>query len=609
MKQREEVSREVLRSLSRRAPIAGADQGSPARMRPRAVWRASAGARLLALGTWIGLAAELALGSVWDLVRGRGGPEARAQRLGRALLRRGPIPSRFAQFAARRLELLDLPYLDVLGRLRDVAPPMPLEVATARAARAAGAPFDEVYETFDPVPITSTAAACAYQAVLRDGERVVVKVRRPEAPGRFSAHLWAIGRLAWTLEAISLVRPGSFRQILNELQDMATGDLDFRGVARSHRIYRRRARRDRTRVVTAARVHHALSDDDVTVSEFVSGVRLSELIAARRAGDLLTLGALAEQGIDARRTARRLLQCGWWSYFEGLLFNSENEPGELVVRPGGEIVFVDMGDCGHTTPTNQRLQRRILERMWRNDVGGAADTAVQLLSPLPFIDVHEFKKAIEAQLWTQLFAMRDRRAPAYDRTSAGVWLSILECAHDFGVPVRLETVQMMRSSATLDRLVAELWPDLRYFREFERYLRRSRRRAARRQRRDLQKKAVEPLAVHLLSAAEEISTTATRLAFWVETATRNPPVDFMAVSKKASYVASVVLRFASGALGLVLVVALARQLLPGLGGEADLLALLGAELRSGWFIGLLVTLAVVMLRRILFRLDDKDRDP
>ncbi len=608
MRSPEEATRATLRSLARRDPIQEADPGTPSRMRSRAPWTVPLGLRIRVLLGWLSLGPELALGALWDLLRGRGGPEARAARLCRGLTRRGPTYARFGQFAARRLELLSPPYQAALGRLKDVAPPMPVELATARAASAAGVDFAEIYAVFDPVPIASTAAACAYQAILTDERKVVVKVRRPEALAAFGAHLFAVGVIAWTLEATSLVRPGSFRQVINELREMATGDLDFRGVARSHRIFRKRARQDRVRAVSAARVHHRLSSDDVTVSEFVSGIRCSEVVAARRSKDLAPMARLHELGVDPQLTARRLLQASWWSFFEGLLFNVETSPAEIVVRPGGRVVYVDLGDCGHTTPANQRLQRRILERMWRNDVGGAAESAVQLLSPMPFIDVYEFKKAIEARLWTQLYAMRDRKAPPQDRTGAGIWLAILECAHDFGVPVRMETVQMMRASAMIDALVADLWPGVNYFREFERYLRRARKRSARRVFRRASKVAGESPVVQILSTAEEVSAAATRLSFWVETATRNPPVDFMAVSKKASYVASVLLRFASILLGLVLVVAVANMAFPSLGAPSDLRALLLAALSNGWFIALVTLLGVAVLRRILFRLDDMDRD-
>lgn len=607
MRAPEDATGATLRSLSRRSPIAEGDAGSPTRMRARASWNAPISLRIRAVVAWVLLGVSVGIGAAFDLLRGRGGSEARAARLCRGLMRMGPIPARFGQFAARRIELLPPAYLLALSRIRDVAPPMPVSVATARAEVAAGAPLATVYTVFDPEPIVSTAAACAYQAVLTDESKVVVKVRRPEAASAFAAHLFAIGLLAWILEATSLVRPGSFRQILNELRDMATGDIDFRGVARSHRIFRKRARQDGLRAVTAARIYHRYSSDDVTVSEFVSGIRTSEIVAARQYGDTYALGRLANMDIDPRRVARRLLQASWWSYFEGLVFNVEISPGEIVVRPGGRIVYVDLGDCGHTTRDNQRLQLRILDRMWRNDVGGAADAAIQLLSPLPFIDVYEFKKAIEARLWAVLFAMRDRRAPPQERTSAGIWLSILECANAAGVPVRLETVQMMRATAANDALVAELWPRIRYFREFERYLRRARHRAARRVERDAVKVANDGLLTRALASAEEVSAAASRLSFWVETATRNPPVDFMAVSKKASYVASVVLRFSA----LLALLFLAYALLGGrerLRGGVDLGALLGIALHNPWFIAFTLVLGAITLRRILYRLDDMDRD-
>ena len=74
----------------------------------------------------------------------------------------------------------------------DQAPAFPTEKAIAIIERNLGRPLGEVFEVFDPEPIGSASLACVYQAQLKTGERVAVKVRRPGIGPLIAADLRAM---------------------------------------------------------------------------------------------------------------------------------------------------------------------------------------------------------------------------------------------------------------------------------------------------------------------------------------------------------------------------------------------------------------------------------
>src|SRR5438094_678283 len=67
------------------------------------------------------------------------------------------------------------------GQEPPAAAPIALEVAVERMETAAGAPLASFLSKLDPTPIDSTAIACTYQGMLLDGERVILRVLRPDA--------------------------------------------------------------------------------------------------------------------------------------------------------------------------------------------------------------------------------------------------------------------------------------------------------------------------------------------------------------------------------------------------------------------------------------------
>ena len=66
---------------------------------------------------------------------------------------------------------------------------MPAGVAQEIIGRELGASVEEVFASFDPVPLGSASIGQVHRAVLRGGETVAIKVQRPKAPRRVAGDL------------------------------------------------------------------------------------------------------------------------------------------------------------------------------------------------------------------------------------------------------------------------------------------------------------------------------------------------------------------------------------------------------------------------------------
>ena len=101
----------------------------------------------------------------------------------------GPTFVKFGQVLSTRSDILPEGVLSELQKLQDTAKPMPAGVAQRIIERELGAPVEELFASFDPVPLGSASIGQVHKAVLRSGETVAVKVQRPEAPGRVAGDL------------------------------------------------------------------------------------------------------------------------------------------------------------------------------------------------------------------------------------------------------------------------------------------------------------------------------------------------------------------------------------------------------------------------------------
>ena len=114
-------------------------------------------------------------GNLRDVILRRDSVERRAVRLRLVFEGAGPTFAKLAQQLSMRVDMLPYAYCVELAKMLDQASPIWTEQAIEIIERNLARPLEDVFETFDPIPIGSASLACVYQARLKTGDRVAVK--------------------------------------------------------------------------------------------------------------------------------------------------------------------------------------------------------------------------------------------------------------------------------------------------------------------------------------------------------------------------------------------------------------------------------------------------
>ncbi|HYV43411.1 MAG TPA: AarF/UbiB family protein [Myxococcaceae bacterium] len=564
--------------------------------------------------------------SLWDRLRGRREPKYFGIRLRKLFEEMGGTAIKVGQQLSVRVDLFPLEVCHELAVLRDKVPPFDfedakelIEVALGRNVNKDRVPLEEIFEAFDPSPIGSASIACVYQAVLKNGDRVAVKVRRPNVLTSFGSDLGVVDVVTRLVEALAIVPPQFFKNLRLELRSMLVQELDFNQEARFQRLFRHYAKKDGLKWLTSPKVYVELSSTDVMTSEFVEGYWCDEILKAHEVGDQRALAELRDMGITPKRVGVRLMWYSFWARYEALFFHSDPHPGNILIQRDCKIVFVDFGSCGTTSRKSRLAQFMMLDRMSYNDVSGTVEAAVSTLEPLPFIDIYELKKEVEAHFWDWLFAFRDKKAEWWERTTAGIWFALLEITRKRSIPVGLETLRLARSLLLVDTLCFELDPQMVSPDEFRKYLRTAARRGARRVYKRNLREPVNSMIDNFVWQGDDIVSRGRYMAWQAERIVGDAPNQFAYAISKGMYILSVMLQIG----GLVAVAGgltalYVRYAPPRVGGltledaqqhpwEGTLHGLFKV-LQHPASIAVLVVLAWVALRRIWFRLRDLDVD-
>lgn len=268
----------------------------------------------------------------WDEVEKHTMP----QRLRMAFSELGPSFIKFAQLLSSRPDLITAEYADEFKKLQDKVPSFSSESAGRIIEAEFGKPIDEIFVDFEDVPVAAASIAQVHNAVLKTGEKVIVKIQRPgirEVIETDIAILSAIARLI--LRYIPESRYFNPQGIVNEFSRSVRKEIDFVAEARNAMRFRKNFEEDDDVCIPV--VYSDFLTQKVIVMERLKGVRIDDIEGI----DLL--------GVDRKEIAKKGVNAYFKMIFEDGFFHADPHPGNIFVMNDGRIGLIDFGIVGWLT--------------------------------------------------------------------------------------------------------------------------------------------------------------------------------------------------------------------------------------------------------------------
>ena len=308
--------------------------------------------------------ARVVLGDKDDLVDATG-PE----RIVAMLEQLGPTYVKIGQMMASRADILPANWISELSKLQSEAAPFGYDDVVAIVTKELGAPPEELYSTFDPIPFAAASTAQVHEARLHDGTLVAVKVQRPRIQAKTQADLGVIQELAGVAERrFAVARKVGLKGIVAEFAQGVLKELDYRNEA-----YHARRLADgmqRFPEVHVPKVWDELSGQRVITMEFVNGIKISKADELRAAGfDTAELGT-----VFIRAIIKQVLVDGF--------FHGDPHPGNILADPiSKQIIFLDLGLVGQLSAQQRVDLLGLIYSIKEVDIPGIGDGLLALGKP------------------------------------------------------------------------------------------------------------------------------------------------------------------------------------------------------------------------------------
>ena len=279
------------------------------------------------------------MGEIVDRLKGRRGTIAKTglphpARVRRTLEELGPSFIKLGQLMSTRGDLFPPDYIDELTKLQDQVAPVPFDGIRRLIESESGQTLDQLFDGIEETAMAAASVAQVHVAHLKTGEKVAVKVIRPDIEKRIRKDIQVMYYFAQRLErSFELGRIVGAVNLVKEFERTIFRELDM--LIEAGNIERFTRSFKKVDEIHIPKVYWDFSSKSVLVMEYIDGIKIDHVDEIRR------------QGIDPKEVALIGLRSFSRQLMDAGIFHADPHPGNTIVLFDGRVSLVDFGIVGY----------------------------------------------------------------------------------------------------------------------------------------------------------------------------------------------------------------------------------------------------------------------
>ncbi len=363
----------------------------------------------------------------------------RPVRIRMAMEELGPTFIKLGQILSTRADIVPTEYIIELSKLQDDVPTFPFAEVLSIVEKELG-PIGEIFEIIDETPLAAASISQVHKAILKNGQKVVIKVKRPGIERQAEVDLEILYQLAALaekrIEEFLLLKP---TRLVEEFHRTLMKEMNFTFEASNIRQFENQYKD--SEYIVIPKVIERYSTDKILMLEYIEGIKASEI------------ELLKQKSYDTKLIARRGAEFVIQQIFVNGYFHADPHPGNIFILKDNKVCFLDYGMVGRISDREIEYFSMLLVNLAAKNVKKVAEAALNLTIGNETVDRNEFERDIADLIDRYIYL-------SISKINISLLIyDLIDTLTRHNLSLKHHLYLMMKSLSSMDALAKQLYPD------------------------------------------------------------------------------------------------------------------------------------------------------
>ena len=353
----------------------------------------------------------------------------------------GPTFIKLGQIASTRRDLVPSEIAKELEQLQDQVSGFPFQQVQEIIEMELGEKLEDLFQEFNEKPVASASIGQVHQAVLRTGERVAVKVQRPDIRSTVQTDLEILDDITRMMEAnLSWAKTYQVRKMMAEFSNSLLAELDYQTEGRNGERIAKQFQ-DNPEVVIP-KIYWDYSTNKVLTMDYITGVKVNQI------------ETLKEEGYNLKLIARRITDSMLHQILMEGFFHGDPHPGNIYILPGNKVAYIDFGMIGRISEDTKFHFASLVIHLQNGNTKGLLKTITAMGLHTSGTDMNTLYNDVDQ------FVMKYSDIPLSKISIGSALKDLLDIIYQHQIQVPADLSNLGKTLFLIESIVSELDPEL-----------------------------------------------------------------------------------------------------------------------------------------------------
>ncbi len=270
------------------------------------------------------------------------------ERLKNAFEELGPIFIKVGQLLSLRIDIIPIKIINELKKLQTNITPFNTNIAKNIIENKLNIKIKDLFYKFNENPLASASIAQIHSAILKNREKVIVKILKPGINKNINLDLFILKNISKIINIIPKFKRLKIPEIINEINKTIQNELNFKIEATNSVKLNQKSDNLNLQI---PKIYWEHTNEEILIMEYMDGINITNL------------KELEKYNFNIYNISKKLIEISYYQIFKNQFFHADLHPGNILISKNKENITIILLDFGIVSSISKTEKNYLLNNM------------------------------------------------------------------------------------------------------------------------------------------------------------------------------------------------------------------------------------------------------